>query len=168
MNHVSLHHITSAPVCRDRSRGFSVFEIMISVIVLVIITSIIFVSFTNFRDRELLRRDTRSVTALIKEAHALTLAARNDLQYGVHFEVGKAVLYPGTTYVPSSAENKEVLLSPLVSISLITLNTGGSNTLFQRLTGKTDGHGTVELSLITEPTRKRTITIGRTGVVESN
>ena len=99
-----------------------------------------------------------------------TLSSKDFSQYGVHFEEQKVVLFKGAIFTEPNSNNKEVKISSPVEIYNISLNGGGSNVVFQKLTGKTNEYGTIsfqspEISgcLPGAPSIKKIITIQSSG-----
>lgn len=110
--------------------------------------------------------DALKVLTKLREARALTLASKNDAQWGVHLASSSITLFEGASYDAGDASNVNINLNPLVTLATITLEGGGSDVVFDRLTGSTPQSGTTTLSLIASSTMTRTIVIYETGVVE--
>jgi hypothetical protein len=102
----------------------------------------------------------------LNEARALTLASYDNTVYGVHLLPDRATLFKGNTFSSSDPDNKVNVISSRVSISNIVLSGGGNDIIFQRLTGKTGQNGTITLSLISDPSKSKTITIQVSGIIE--
>ncbi len=148
--------------------GFTLVELLIVISIAGIISLLTMGVFSKMADREALDKQTAIVLSLLNDARASTLSAKNAQSFGVHFESNRAVLYVGPTYSAGATTNKSEIMSGRVSISNISLSGGGSNVLFDRLTGATSQTGTVTLSLVASPAQTKTITINGTGLVSSN
>lgn len=153
----------------EGKRGFTLIEIVISLAILAAVTLIVSGSFTTSNTRHALDKKTAIVLSLLEQARGQTLSAKNDSAYGVHFETTKAVLFTGPTY-SSTASSTNVVepLGSMVQISTITLAGGGSDVLFQKLTGQTSQSGTIRLILTASSTQNKTITVSATGITSSN
>jgi len=149
------------------NRGLTLLEFLIVTAVGVVILTIVFSTFTTFRNNQLLTSYSESITATLQEARLNTISSKNDMQYGVHFESDKYVLFEGTTYSPSDPQNREIGIRNTIEISPISLNGGGSDVLFERLLGKTSQYGTVVLTLKSNASTTRTINIDQTGTITS-
>lgn len=147
-------------------KGFTLIEILIVITIIAVISTLIFVSFSRFNSTQTLNGTTQTVLSILDEARALTLASKNNLSYGVHFESSKVVLFGGTTYSATDPDNDVTTLNNRVTISDISLNGGVQDVLFDKLTGKTGQNGTVTVTLTFDASRFKIIKIGTTGVSE--
>ncbi len=148
--------------------GFTAIEVLVAFAVVLVIFSIALNPLRSFRDNQLLASETENIVTLIKEARSQTVFSKNSSQYGVHFESGRAVLFPGTVFSEPNSANKEVKLHGGLSVSDWSLNGGGQDVVFERVTGKTDEYGTVTVSLKNNPAKVKIITIGETGIAGAN
>lgn len=142
-------------------------EIIVVIAIFTIAISAILNSFGQLNQNQVINKNTELVSTVLREARSLTLASRGGNQYGVHLESSQAVLFQGSVYNSSATSNVSYLLNPLGNISIITLAGGGSEVVFDRLTGDTSQSGTIKLSVIADPSSTRTITISGTGLVET-
>jgi Tfp pilus assembly protein FimT len=151
------------------NKGVTTIEIIAVLAIMAIITFIVSGAFSSSTGRQALDKKTAIVISLIDQARNQTLSSKADSAYGVHFETAKAVLFVGPTY-SSTATSTNVVepINPLVRISTISLAGGGSDVLFNRLTGETAQSGTITLSLLASSTQQKVITIYATGQSQSN
>lgn len=150
-----------------RCRGFTVLEVVISLAIVVVLATVIVSVFSAFNRAQSLDGATEVVVSLVQEARTLTLASREGMVYGIHFATTSVTLFAGSVYTEGASENDVYELSDAIEISAITLSGGGSDVVFERLSGKTDESGTVTLSAVADPNRSRTITIDPTGLVSA-
>lgn len=143
-------------------------EMLIALAVIGLLSFIALGVFPKAAGREALEKDTAAVLSLLREARGLTLSAKNSAVHGVHFEEGKAVRFTGPVYSAEVVENVGVPFNPRVHLSLVSLAGGGSEVVFNRLTGDTAQFGTVTLSLVASSTQTKVITISQTGVASGN
>ena len=148
----------------NHSQGVTFVELLVVITIVVIVATLILVPLFRARERLALELAADDVLSLIEEARSLTLAARDDSVWGVHFETNRAALFKGATY-SLSVETKEIILDKRVEISSINIG-GGQETIFKRLSGATDQAGTITLSLVSQPTENRVIEIKESGLVE--
>lgn len=145
--------------------GFSLIEILIVIGILGMLLSMSFYFFPAFGKRDALEKDVAGLVAMMREARSSSVLSKNASAFGVHLQENKAVLFEGDSYV-SGGPNEEVMqFSKKVYLSSYSLNMGGSDIVFDRLTGNTSNYGTVTLSLKDNST-STTITILETGVVK--
>lgn len=147
-------------------KGFTITETLIVIAIIAVIVTIVVSAFSKFNNNQSLGGAIGEVTSTLNEARANTLASYDNSAYGVHFQTDKVVLFKGGVYSSSDSDNEDVILSSKISISNISLTGGGSDVVFKRLTGKTDQNGTITLSLISDPTKTKTITIHGSGIIE--
>ena len=147
-------------------RGFTLIELLIVIGISSLLIGFTYSSFRLLNQSQALGKDANLVATVLHEARAETLASKNGNQYGVHFETNKIVLFIGTTYSSVDSTNINFPLNTLVTISTINIMGGGSEVVFDRLTGDTSQTGTVTLSLISTPTSIRTITVSGAGLIE--
>lgn len=145
--------------------GITLLEILIALGILAFIGVITFNVFSNFRHTSALNSATEEGVSLLVEARSQTLSSQNAMQYGVHFESGRMVLFQGSSYVSGDPANQVVPLPAGVEISTISLGGGGSEVVFQRLTGQTSNFGTVTFRSTSDPTKTRIINIQQAGAV---
>jgi len=152
-------------------------ETIIIVAVSIILFAIIVSAFSGFNKNQSLNSTSSEVVSVLNEARALTLASLDNKAYGVHFQSDneaygvhfqsdKVIFFKGSVFSSSDPDNKITTISSKISISNISLNGGGDDIIFQRLTGKTDQDGTITLSLVSDPSKSKTITVGVSGIIE--
>ncbi len=141
-------------------------ELVVVIGILALLSLITFQLFRTFTSAESLMKDARQVISELNKAQSLTLSSKDADQYGVHLETSRITLFKGSSYISTSTSNISTTLSPLVRISPISLAGGGSDVIFQRLTGETTQTGTITLSLVSSASTTKSITIYATGVSE--
>ena len=161
-----LHDSAKPPV--NRKLGFTAIEILIGIVVVVIVFSAAYGPLKSFRDAQVLTSDAENILTLVKEARSQTVFSKNSSQYGVRFEPGRTVLFQGTVFGEPNVNNKEFRLNSNSSILNWSLNGGGQDVVFQRLTGKTSQFGSVTISLKNNPSKVKIINIGEAGTAGMN
>ncbi len=130
-----------------------------------ILAVIIVFSFSPLRNNQELTNTVQETINLLNSARSKTLSSEGSSQYGVHFESSRIILFKGASFSESSPDNNVVALSSLVEISVINLNGGGNNLVFQRLTGKTNNYGTITLRIKSDVSKTKIIDIKNIGIV---
>jgi prepilin-type N-terminal cleavage/methylation domain-containing protein len=148
------------------SRGFTLIEILVVLSVLVLITGLTLFSFRDLNRSQALDKNAMSLVSLLEEARSLTLASKDDSEYGVYFGPEEVVLFKGEDFNSGEAV-RTFSLHSIVEMSDVL---GGSSdqVVFERLTGKASASGTVTLSLKNNPDSEKVIEIFLTGIVEVN
>lgn len=149
-------------------KGFTLVEFLITLSILVVLTTIIFIPMSALRNSKALQITAEDILSLLDEARSGTLSAKDSYAYGTHFESSRVVLFRGTAYSSSDPSNKTVDIDGAVEISNISLAGGGQDALFQRLTGKTSQSGTITIRLKSDISKTKTILIEASGVASSN
>lgn len=148
-------------------KGFSLMEIVVVIAIMSMIGTFVVIAYAKFNSSQALEKDALQVISVLNQARSLTLSSKGNSQYGVHFGSSEVVLFTGENFQSEAESNIPVALNRLVSVSA-DLSGGGSEVVFERLTGRTAQSGTVALSLLGEATSTRSLIIYETGVVEEN
>jgi len=146
--------------------GFTLLEIIVVIAILVTTTSLSIGPLIDFRNAQILSKGASDVLSFVKEARSRTLASKDFSQYGIHFEADDVVLFKGNTFVELDPDNESLSLGSGIEISDISLNGGGSDLVFDRLTGQTGEYGTTTLRLKSDPSKFKNIVISQLGVSE--
>lgn len=153
------------PKANVHNRGLTLIELIVVVAIVMILAAVVTTSFSQFRNNKVLDTGVENALSLLAKARGNTLASKNALQYGVHFESAQMILFQGTTYSAGDSNNEVAALDSALEISSGTLNV-----VFQRLTGKTDQGGavTVTIRVKSDTTKTKNITINTTGIASAN
>ena len=147
-------------------KGFTLSEVLVVLGMLSVISVVVFSIFITFRKSQSLDLDVETIVETLNQARSQTLSSYNGSVYGVHFIYPKIILFTGNTYSANDSLNKEILLNA----SNVTLTTslvgGGSDVIFNRLTGSTAQSGTIVLSA-PSISKTKTINIYSTGLIET-
>ena len=151
---------------KNHKQGFVVSEILISLAIFAVLAAVVLIPLISFRKDRSLAYDTQTVSSVLRQARNQTLSSKNSSVYGVHFASSKVTLFTGTSYSSSDTTNEDFVLSSTDTILTITLTGGGSDIVFNRLTGETSQDGTVVISS-SGVSETKTVTIYKTGLVDS-
>lgn len=146
-------------------KGFTLVEILAAIAIITAVTTIAVYVFGNLNKKEALSKDADALISLIRNARLFTISSKNASQYGVRLEANRAILFQGSVYAPGGEEERIHEFSGNVEINSYSLNMGGQEIVFKRLTGFTDNFGTVKIWL-KDGSASTTITILSTGVVK--
>lgn len=144
-------------------RGVTLIEILVAISIMGLISSFVLVSFNDFRAQKTLDAAIEGVLAAFSRAHLDTISSKNNYQYGVHIASGEVVYFIGPTYATGTATNLIFTLHPAIEIYNISLTGGGSDVLYQRLSGSTVQNGTFQVRPKGRTNITATITINKTG-----
>ena len=143
-------------------------EILVVVGILSIVTSMVTYSLASGRKNQILKSGTGNIVRQIVDARERTLRAKDDKSYAVHLESDRAVLFSGAVYSASDTSNEAYLIDTALEIVNISLNGGGSDAKFERLSGKSNQYGAMELRFKTNTNLKKTINISKSGLVTAS
>ncbi len=150
---------------RNDDGGFTLIEVIVVVAVTAIIATIIVKSYSLFNIKVSLESDVGRVATALYRARADTIVGRGGLQYGVHFDSNKAVLFQGASYSSGASTNKNFPFSTRVSITSVSLSGGGNEVIFDKLTGTTVNFGTIKFGTSGVASATSTITISNNGIM---
>src|SRR3989344_6037091 len=145
------------------SKGFTLIEIIVAIGVMSIIGTTLFIGFSAATESADLKTSAFKVVDALQFARTRTIASLASSQYGVHFEQTQYVLFRGATYDAFDLNNIVYILPSRVEIANITLAGGGSDVVFDRITGKTAQNGTLTVRLVADPSKLKTIEVAVSG-----
>ncbi|MEX2013760.1 MAG: prepilin-type N-terminal cleavage/methylation domain-containing protein [Parcubacteria group bacterium] len=149
-------------------KGFTIIEILVALAILGLVIVVTTSSFSRLNSSQALEKSASLITSTLSQARSISLSSKDNSQYGVHFSLTELVIFKGDDYVPLASDNIRVALNPAVEIREVALSGGGSNVIFWRLSGKAASSGTVTVSLVSDPSLTKTISIYETGLSEIN
>ncbi|MEK7130831.1 MAG: type II secretion system protein, partial [Patescibacteria group bacterium] len=144
---------------KKNKQGFSLIEIIAVVAIGLILISVVLFSFSSFRNSKIIEVSADQVLSVINEARVKAVSSEDYSRFGVHLEIGRVVFFKGDIFTEPNLSNIETALSPLVEISDISLNGGGADVVFQKLTGKTGNYGSLRIRLKSDNSKYKTISV---------
>ncbi len=149
---------------KNKNFGISLIEIIVAIAIGAILTATIVVSFSSFRNSKIVDVSADQILSVINEARVKAVSSEDYSRFGVHFEANRTVLFKGHVFMEPSSSNVQTVLSPLAEISNISLNGGGADMVFQKLTGKTSNYGSLRVRLKSNNNKYKTISVKSTGI----
>ena len=144
-------------------KGFTLIEVIIAMAVAVAVGSIAFVGYRSMSAGSELKTAAFKAVDILNLARQRTLASLAASNYGVHFEQGQFILFKGVIYDPLDPDNIFYPLTDSLEISEIVLNGGGSEVVFDRITGETANTGTVKIQVQNDSSRFKTVEVLSSG-----
>lgn len=129
----------------NSSRGFSFIELVIVIGILTIISGVAILFLRSLVIQTDLSGNAKNIISTLNLAKSKTVSSEGASQWGAHFEADKFAIFKGATYNAGDANTKIYNLPTALEISTISLNGGGNNVLFTRITGQTSNYGTVTI-----------------------
>jgi Tfp pilus assembly protein FimT len=164
-NNIMFNQAPSSLIKTKNGAGFTLVEVLTIVGILIVLIVISVPALRFFQKESDLNNSTEEILNTLRLAQNKTIASEGASQYGVHFETGKYVLFKGTTYDPLATDNDVHSLPQSLEIYEINLAGGGSEIVFERVTGTTSQFGNVSLRLKSDFTKTKTIYIENSGQV---
>lgn len=149
------------------SGGFSLIEILTVLAIVMIIGALLFEGFASYNKHYALSAATSDIQSFIESARSKTLSSRGDKQYGIYVEPTTLTLFSGAFFTPENPTNRvdTLELHRYVEISAVAFSGGGTQLVFDRLTGATARPGTITVALRSDNTKTAVITISATGLI---
>lgn len=153
----------------NKNKGISLIEILGVISIMTIISAIVIINLSSFKRDQVLKNTAIDIVSMLNKAKQNTLSSINSNNYGVHFETNKITLFIAPTYTQGTSTNEVINFSGIVQIPTFGgINVGGGNdVIFERLTGETIG-GTIVIQETSNTSKRKTITIGKSGIISSN
>jgi len=151
---------------QQSQRGVTLMEIIIVIAIMMILLALTIQSFSKLGAIRALDTNAQVILLELEKARSLTLASKNESQFGVHFATTSVTLFEGSTYDASSASTTVTYFNPAVTITYIALTGSSTSVVFERLTGKTAQAGTITVTLSGQLSGTKTLRIYATGVAE--
>jgi len=150
-------------------RGFTLFEIIVVVAILSVISTIIIANFFVFQKKTDLDNGFQEAVAVLKLAQNTTLASENNSQYGVYFDTAVSpnqyILFKGTAYALRDVSFDKIYLLPQ-TVEFFEISLGsGSEVVFDKLTGTTGQSGSASLRLKSDTSQTKVFYISSSGAI---
>lgn len=149
-------------------KGFTLLEVLIVIAIIVIFAVVSFSQLSKTKNYQILKSSGEDISSVLNKTRSQTLASLNSLQYGVHFETNRIVIFSGTVYNSGNSSNEIVNISSPAYISSISLTGGAVDLYFNRLTGTASKTGIITISLSSDNSLTKTITISSVGSITLN
>lgn len=145
--------------------GFTAIEAVIVLTIIGVLSLIVYYSLGNFRNQQTVKIGAVGVAAFLSETRNLTLASRDDNQYGAHLESGRVTRFVGSVYSPSDPKNEVYNLDVKLTLSPINLSGGATDIVWSRLSGEASAFGDITVALSSNPSILRKVQVSKTGLV---
>lgn len=140
------------------SRGFTLIEVMLSVVIIGILAGLSAPVYASLQTRGDLDTNAQAIAEQLRRANTYARAIKSDNPWGVRIGGGAVTLFEGTSYATRDTTNDEITYLP----GTLTA-TGLSEVVFAKATGLTATTGTITLTASTNDTKA--ITVNAKGMV---
>ena len=162
---MNVHIVNNIKKPLNNRSGFTFIEILVTLSIFALIALITLTTFPAFKQNVDLDSFTSDIVGALTRAQTQTLAGSGGVERGVHIEEFQIVIFEGATYSASAPSNIVIIAPSTVHISSHSLEGGGDDIIFNKITGASDEYGAIIVSLIADPSKTKTITVEKTGVI---
>ncbi len=154
---------------KHKNNGFTLIEIIIVIAILIILITVPITSYYSIFKKSDLNNGVQEFVSILNVAQNKSLSSENNSQYGVYLDAltspNKYVLFKGVSYALRDVSYDKIYFLPQkVEYLSINLN-GGSEVVFDKLTGATQESGSISLRLKTDASQTKTVYISNIGVI---
>ena len=149
-------------------KGITLLEVVIVIAIIGILIGIALPQFSAIKNAQIIKGAGEDILSVLGKARSQTLASLNSTEYGVHFETNRVIIFSGTVYSSGNVSNVIENISSPATISTISLTGGATDVFFNRLSGTPNKTGTIVVSISSDASLTKTITISSTGEVSIN
>jgi prepilin-type N-terminal cleavage/methylation domain-containing protein len=149
-------------------KGITALEMLFVVSILGILFAIVLPQFSKMKENQVMKNATGEIISALHNAQSQSLASVDSVEYGVHFQSDKVIIFKGKIFSTEAEDNKIINIILPASISNIILDDVSYSTgeiYFERLSGVPDKVGIVTVST---SSMSKIITISATGAVSIN
>lgn len=140
-------------------KGFTLLEVLLSVIILSIVAGLSLPVMASFDGRNDLDVTAQSIAMQLRRAGTYSRGANGDSQWGVHAQSDSVTLFRGATYASRDSSYDETIPIPT---SFTVSSTG--DLVFSKVDGSPSSNGSITLTN-TNSNETRTITVNAKGMV---
>ncbi len=144
--------------------GFTLVEAIIAIAIIGVLSGLSVPYFNSFLARNELKNESLKVVDALRTARIRAITGHSDSAWGVHFESNKYVVFKGNAYNASDPFNSETVFPAVLSFATTTLNGGGSDVIFNKISGETSQYGTTTIQ--NDINESNDIVINRIGMIE--
>src|SRR3989344_1590177 len=145
------------------SRGFTFIELLVVIGMIAVLASGALIAYRAASGGIELKTNAFKIVDVLNLARQRTIASLGASSYGVHFEASQFVLFKGADYSALDSDNIFYVLPDALEIADIVLVGGGSEVVFDRITGKTAQSGSLKARLASDTSKFKIINILSSG-----
>jgi hypothetical protein len=109
--------------------------------------------------------ETHQLIEKIRQARFNTTYGHSDLNYGIHFDHDRYIVFNSLEYLETDPQNKLFELPPQIQITEINLSGSGTEIIFNSGTGETNNYGNLKIK-IKDSEQERLISVNKFGNVD--
>jgi len=150
------------------TKAFMLIELLVVIGVSLVLLGISAGAYTALNRGSSIDTEARKLESVLNLARNRTIASEGGQSFGVHMDTSgdEYIIFPGSSYIVSNPENKKFEMPSQVSINSVALNGGGSDIVFDRLSGTTSQFGSIAVQDVGDSSRIMTLCIEESGAIE--
>jgi len=149
------------------SKAFTFIETLIVIGIIVLITGLTIPTFRYFQSDSVLNNNAQEIVSALRLAQSKTIASEFEDNWGIYFNPDSYVLFKGVSFIDREpAYDKTYKLSKRAEIYEINLSLGGSEIVFERISGVVLNYGNISLRLKAEQDKTKQVYISNAGQVQ--
>lgn len=149
-------------------KGITLLEVIIVIAIVGILVAIVSPQFSKMKNSQIIKNASSDIVSSLNKAQSQTRASLDSFSYGVHFQSDKIIIFKGINFSANDANNQNINIISPATISNITLTNGATSIYFNRLTGLPSGTGMITVSISSDASLTKIITISATGLGSIN
>ncbi|MDB5181890.1 MAG: hypothetical protein JWP13_653 [Candidatus Saccharibacteria bacterium] len=144
---------------QDSSKGFTLIEMLLSVLIIGLITGASLPLYASFQNRNNLDTTTQDIAYMLRRAQTYARGMNGDSPWGVQVATNSVTMFEGSTYATRDTTEDEIISVP----GSLTLS-GPAEMVFAKLTAAPNTTGSI---IVSSPSTNdtRTITVNAEGMV---
>lgn len=152
-----------------KKNGFTLVEVIVTLVILSALAAIIISDFTLLNKKKDVDNTAQEFTNVLKLAQNKTLSSENNSQYGVYSDTSvspnKYILFKGASYALRDTSADQIYLLPQ-TVEFFAINLGGgSEIVFNKLTGASAQSGNVSVRSKLDTSQSKTIYVTNSGTI---
>lgn len=145
--------------------GFTLMETITAVFIVVILLTVSSRVLSGFFKTSSFNNVVQNVASLMEKARDETLSGKDGIVHGIRLATTTATFFTGS-FIQGGASNTVYAVPDIYEISDISLNGGGSEVVFELVTGKARHYGSFSIRNRSEPSVSKNIIIHETGAID--
>lgn len=147
-------------------KGLTLIEVLISIGIIALLGTMVLLSFTGYRQRQVLESSARSIAAILRDTNQKAVNQDQGKEWGMHFERALSgrdfyAVFNGLAYLTPI----QIVYLP-ASLRFIDPASGSKEIIFEKLTGLPSVATTITIALTSNPETFQTVIVDGVGKVQ--
>ncbi len=149
-------------------KGFTLVEILVTLGTLAVLAGVSVSALFTLNKRSDVDIEARKLQSVLNRARNQTLASEGEQSFGVHIATSTSeyIFFSGAVFNSLDPNNERFAIPTNVTLGTFGLQGGGSDIIFERLTGATSRFGSLTLHDRGDTSNVQTVCVGASGDIE--